>query len=133
MQEYNFYSGVGLGSFCCCSVAQSCPALCDPMDCSTPGFPVLHYFTLKFVSIESVMPSNYLSAAPFSCPQSFPASGSFPVSRLFAKWPKFWRFSFIISPSNEYSGLISFRIFWFDHLVIQGILKSLLQHHNSKV
>ena len=43
MQEYNFYSGVGLGSFCCCSVAQSCPALCDPMDCSTPGFPVLHH------------------------------------------------------------------------------------------
>ena len=43
MQEYNFYSGVGFGSFCCCSVAQSCPALCDPMDCSTPGFPVLHH------------------------------------------------------------------------------------------
>ena len=69
-----------------------------------------------------------------SCPQSFPASGSFPVCQLssFPKWPKHWSFSFSISPSTEYSGLISFRIVWFDLLAIQGPLKSLLQHHISK-
>ena len=69
----------------------------------------------------------------FSCPQSFPASGSFQISQFFAiRWPKYWSFSFSISPSNEYSGLISFRIDWFDLLVVQETLKSLLQHHNSK-
>ena len=83
-----------------------------------------------------------------SCPQSFPAAGSFPLSWLFAskcrskvfsnestlpiRRPKFWSFSFSISPSSEYSGLISFRINWFDLLAVQGILKSLLQHHSSK-
>ena len=71
------------------------------------------------------------SVAHFSsCPQSFPASGSFPVSRLFCiRWPKYWSFSII--PTDEYSGLISFRIDWFD-LAVQGTLKSLLQHHSSK-
>ena len=64
-----------------------------------------------------------------SCPQPFSASGYFP---LYTRWPKYWRFSFSISPSNEYSGLISFRIDWFDLLTVQGTLKSLLQHHNSK-
>ena len=69
-----------------------------------------------------------------SCLQSFPVSRSFPMSQLFhIKWPKYWSFSFIISPSNEYSGLISFRIDWFDLLVIQGTLKSFLQHHSSKL
>ena len=67
-----------------------------------------------------------------SCPQSFPASGSFLMSRLFTLWPPCWNFSFSISPSNAYSGLISFRIDWFDLLAIQKTLKSLLQHHNSK-
>ena len=71
---------------------------------------------------------------PFSCPQSFPASGSFPVSWLFMSGGQsiYWSFSLSISPSNEYSGLISFRIEWFDLLAVQGTLKSLLQHHNSK-
>ena len=90
---------------------------------------------LKLMSIELVMPSNHsTSIAPFfSCPQSFPASGSFPMSKLFhIRWPKYWSFSFSISPSNEYSGLISFRIDWFDLLSVQGTLKSLLQHHSSK-
>ena len=64
--------------------------------------------------------------------QSFPASGSFPMSQFFPLWPKYWNFSFSISPSNEYSGLISFRMDWFDLLVVQGTLKSLLQHHSSK-
>ena len=64
--------------------------------------------------------------------QSFPASGSFPMSQLHIRWPKYWSFSFSISPSNEYSGLIFFRIDWFDLLAVQGTLKSLLQHHSSK-
>ena len=75
---------------------------------------------------SSVVPAS-------SCPQSFPASGFFPSeSALRISWPKYWGFSFSISPSNEYSGLISFRIDWFDLLVVQGTLKSLLQHHSSK-
>ena len=70
-------------------------------------------------------------AAFFSCLQSFPASGSFPTSWL-ERWPKYWSFSFSISPSNEYLGLISFRIDCFDLLEVPGTLKSLLQHHRSK-
>ena len=86
------------------------------------------------MSAESVMLSNHLILCyPFSCPQSFPASGSFLMSNFpYIRWPKYWSFSFSISPSNRYSGLISFRIDWFDLLVVQGTLKSLLQHHNSK-
>ena len=90
---------------------------------------------LKLMSIESVIPSNLSSSvAPFSsCPQYFPASGSFPMSRLFASGGQsYWSFSFSISPSNEYSQLISFRFDWFDLLAVQGTLKSLLQHHSSK-
>ena len=74
------------------------------------------------------------AAAPFSsCPQSIPGSGTFPMSCLCIRWPKYWSFSFSISPLNEYSALISFWIDWFDLLVVQGTLKSLLQHCNSKV
>ena len=76
------------------------------------------------------------SVFPFSsCLQSFPASGSFQMSQLFTKeekWPKYWSFSFNISPSNEHLGLISFRMDWLDLLAVQGTLKSLLQHHSSK-
>ena len=125
-----------LASFLCCycSVAKSCLTLYDPMDCSTPGFPVLHYLPslLKLMSIESVQldrchPTISSSVDPFSsCPQFFPVSGSFPVSRLFASGGQsYWSFS--ISPSNEYSGLISFRNDWFDLLAIQETLRSLLQ------
>ena len=67
-----------------------------------------------------------------SGPQSFPVAGSFPISWLCIRWPKYWSFSFSISPSNEYSGLISFRIDWFDLLAAQGIPESLLQYHNLK-
>ena len=89
-------------------------------------------------SIESVMPSNHLilsTVALFSCPQFFPAS--FPrvfsnESALCITWPKYWSFNFSISPSNEYSGLISFRMDWLDLPAVQGTLKSLLQHHSSK-
>ena len=110
-------------------------SLCDLMDCRTPGFPVHHQLSelLKLVSIESVMPSNLSSSVvPFSsCLQALLVSGSFPMSQLFCiRWPKYWSFSFSISPSNEYSGLISFRMDWFDLLAVQG-LKSLLKHHSS--
>ena len=78
-------------------------------------------------------PAISSSVVPFSfCPQSFPASGSFPESVLHIRWPKYWSFSFSISPSNEYSGLISFRIDWLCLLAVQGFLKRILQHHSSK-
>ena len=73
------------------------------------------------------------SVVPFSsCPQSLPASGSFPVSQLRMGWPKYWSFSFSISPSNEHPGLISFRMGWLDLLAVQGTLKSLIQDNSSK-
>ena len=87
------------------------------------------------MSIDPICYLNVSSSAPlfFSCPKSFPASGFFSnESALHIRWPKCWSFSFSISLSNEYSGLISFRIDWFDLLAVQGILKSLLQHHNLK-
>ena len=89
----------------------------------------------KFMSIESVMPSNHL----ILCRPLLPLSSIFPnisvfsnESALYIRWPKYWSFSFSISPSNEYSGLLSFRIDWFDLLAVQGTLKSLLQHHSLK-
>ena len=115
-------------NFCyCCSVAQSCPALCNPMDCSTPGFPALHcLLELAHMSIESVMPSNHL----ILCRPLLLLSSIFPSLRVFfnesvlhIRWPKYWSFS--ISLSNEYLGLISFRIDSFDLLAVQGALKSL--------
>ena len=89
---------------------------------------------LKPMSIVSMMPSNHrILCRPHSfCPQSFPAPGSFVMSWLFASGGQSFSFSFSISPSNEYSGLISFRIDWFDLFAVQGTLKSLLQHHHSK-
>ena len=83
---------------------------------------------------RSYHPAMSSSVVPFSSHlQSFPASGSFPVSQLFhIRWPKYWSFRFSISPSHEYSGLISLRIDWFHLLAVQGFLKHLLQHHNSK-
>ena len=107
------------------SVAQSCPILCDPMDCSTPGLPVHTnaQSLLKLMSIESVMPSNHLILCrPLLLPPSI-----FPSIRVFSnelvlciRWPKHWSFSFSISPSNEYSGLISFRMDWLDLLAVQA-------------
>ena len=115
------------------SVFQSCPTFCDPMDCSTPGLPVYHQ--LKLMSIESEMPSNHLILyQPLLLqPSIFPSIRVFSnESALPIKWPKYWSFSFIISPSNEYSGLISFRMDWLDLLAVQGTLKSLLHYHSSK-
>ena len=88
---------------------------------------------LKLMSIESVMPSNHLILCSLLLPSIFPSIKVFSnESVLCIKWPKYWNFSFSISPSNEYSGLISFRIEWLDVLAVQGTLKSLLQHHSSK-
>ena len=104
------------------------------MDCSIPGFPAFHYLCLlKLMSSESVMPSNHLILC-----LNFPLLPSiFSIIRVFSsesalriRWPKYW--SFRISPSNEYSRLISFRIDWFDLLAIQGTLRNLLQYHTSK-
>ena len=107
-----------------------------PWTCSTPGFPVHHQIrelTQTHV-IESVIPSNHLIlCCPLLLPSIFPSIRIFSnESVLRIQWPKYWSFSFSISPSNEYSGLISFRIDWFDLLAVQGTLKSVPQHHSSK-
>ena len=124
-------------SICCCSVAKLCLTLCDPKDCNTPGFPVLHWLQslLKFMSIELMMPSNHFILC---CPLLL-LSSILLSTRVFSnelalciKWPKYWSFSFSISPSSEYLGLVSINIDWFYLLAVQGTLKSLLQHHNLK-
>ena len=117
------------------SVSQSCPTLSDPMNRSTPGLPVYHQLLESIQThVHCVSDAILLSSVvPFSsCPQSFPASGSFQMSQLCIRWPKYWSFSFNISPSNEHPGLTSFRMDWLDLLAVQGTLKSLLQHHSSK-
>ena len=113
------------------SVAQLCPTLCNPVDYSMPGCPVL----LKLMSIELVRSSNHL----ILCHPLLLLPSIFPSIRVFSnesilriQGPKNWSFSFNISPSNEYSGLLSFRIDRFDLLAVQGTLKSLLQHCSSK-
>ena len=118
----------------CCSVAQSCPSLCDPMNCSTPGLPVIQ-FLLKLVKThvcwvdDAIQPSHPL----FLPPSIFPSIRVFfSESALHIRWLKYWNLSFSISPSNEYLGLIAFRMDWFDLLAVQGTLRSLLQHHSSK-
>ena len=119
------------------SVAQSGLTLCDPMNHSMPGLPVLtnSRSLLKLMSIESVMPSNHLILCrPFLLrPSIFPSIRIFSSeSVLLIRWLKYWSLSFSISPSNEYLGLISFRIDCLDLFEVQGILKGILQHHNSK-
>ena len=97
---------------------------------------IVSWSLLKLLSIESVMPSNHfiLCRPLLLLPSIFPSIRVFSKeSALHIKWPKYWSFRFSISPSNEHPGLISFRIDWFDLLVVQGTLKSLLQHHSSKV
>ena len=107
------------------------------MDSGTPGFPVLHYL-LKFAPtyvIESVMPSNHLILCHpvLLLPSIFPSIRVFSNESVFhIRWLKYWSFSFSISPSNEYSGLISFRMDWLDLLAVHGTLKRILQHHSSK-
>ena len=107
------------------------------MDCSTPGFPFLYYlpeFSQTHVCLLA-MPSNRLILCHclLLLPSIFASISFFSSqSALHIRWPKYWSFSFSISPSNDYSGLISFRIDWFDLLAVQGTLMSLLQHHSSK-
>ena len=126
------------------SSAQSCPTLCDPMNHSTPGYPV-HHQLLEFTQTHihwvshAIQPSYPLSS---TSPPAFNLSQHQDIfkwvtvfsfkSVLHIRWPKFWNFSFSISPSNEYSELMSFRIDWFDLLAVQGTLKSLFQYHSSK-
>ena len=119
------------------SVAQPCPTLCDPMNhWSQASLSITNSQSLcKLMSIESVMPSNHLVLRhPLLLPPSiFSSIRIFSNdSSLHIRWPKYWSFSFSISPSSEYSGLISFRMDWLDLLAVQGTLKSLLQHHSSK-
>ena len=123
-------------TYCCCSAAKSCLTLCDPMTCSLPGFPV-HHQLLELAQ-------THVHWVRDAIQHSHPLSSSFLLSvfcsiSVFSnelvvriRWPKYWSFSFNISPSNEHSGLISFRIDWCDLLAVQGTLKSLLQHHNLK-
>ena len=121
--------------FCCCPAPQSWLIVCDTMDRSTLGFPVLHHLLGAYSNScplsQWCHPTISSSVIPFYfCLQSFPASGSFQMSHFFASGGQ--SFSFSISPSNEYSGLISFRMDWLDILVVQRTLKSLLQHHSLK-
>ena len=119
------------------SVAQPYPTLCDRMDCSIPGFPV-YYQLLEFTQTLGHWVSDAIQQShPLSSPS--PPPSIFPCIRVFSKesvirirWPKYWSFSSNISPSSEYSGLISFRMDYLDLLGLQGTLKSLLQHHSSK-
>ena len=117
------------------SVTQSCPTLCDPIALQA-SLSITNSRSLpKLMSIESVMPSSHLILC---CPLLLLPS-IFPIIRVFSnesalriRWPKYWSFSFNISPSSEHPGLISFKMDWLDTLVVQGTLKSLLQHHSSK-
>ena len=119
------------------SVTQSCPTLCNPMNCSMPGLPV-HHQLLEFtqtLSIELVMPSSHLILCRplFLLPLIPPSIRVFSnKSTLPMRWPKYWSFSLSIIPSKEHPGLISFRMDWLDLLAVQGTLRSLLQHHSSK-
>ena len=119
------------------SITQSCPILCNPWTTARQAslYILNSWSLLKLMSIKSLMPSNHL----ILCHPLIPLPSIFPSIRVFSnesvlciRWPEYWNFSFSISPSNEYSGLISFRMDWVGVLAIQGTLRSLLQHHSSK-
>ena len=122
-----YHFGKPQTAYCCCSVTQSCPTLCAPWNAayqSSLSFTISWSF-LKLMSTESVMPSNHL----ILCHPLILLHSIFPSIRVFSyesalpiRWLKHWSFSFSINPSNEYSGLISFRIDWFDLLAVQGTL-----------
>ena len=112
-------------SHCCCSVTQSCPTLCDPVDCSTPVLHHLLELTQTHVHQVGDASNHLILCHPLLPPPSiFPSIGVFfSESTLRIRWPKYWSFSFSISPSNDYSGLISFRMDWLDLLAVQETLK----------
>ena len=126
---------MGLNYACCCchSVNKTCSTLCHLMDCSMPGFLSfkISQSLLKLESFESMMPFHPLSCPPhaFNLSQH---QGLIQLAGSLHQVATYWSFSFSISPSNEYAGLISFRIDWYVLLAVQGTLKSLLQHHSSK-
>ena len=125
---------------CCCLVSQLCLTLCDPINCSMPGFPdhLLEFAQMHVRWLGDAIQPSHLLLPPSSALSLSQHHGLFQSwlffneSALCIRWPNYWSFSFSISPSNEYSGLISFRIDWFDLLAVQGTLKSLLQHHSLK-
>ena len=117
------------------SVAQSCPTLCDHMTdtCQAPVFITISRSLCKLMSVESAIQPSHPLLSPSPPALSLSQHQVFSnESVLCNRCPKYWSFSFSISPSNEYSGLISFRIDWFDLLAVQGTLKSVLQYHSSK-
>ena len=118
-------------------VAQLCSTLCDPMNCSTPGLPVHHqllYFTQTHIHRVGDAISHLILCPPLLLLPPIPPSIRVfsNESTLHMRWPKYWSFSFSITPSKEIPGLISFRMDWLDLLAVQGTLKSLLQQHSSK-
>ena len=133
----NYHNIVNCLSIQFSSVTQSSLTLCDPMNHSTPGLPVItnSWSSLRLVSIELVMPSSHLIFCRplLLLPPIPPSIRVFSnESTLHMRWPNYWSFSFSISPSKQHPGLISFRMDWLDLLAVQGTLKSLLQHHSSK-
>ena len=124
-------------SWCCCPVAKLWPILCNPVNCSMPGFPTLHYLR-EFAQTRVHWVSHTIQTSPLSPPS--PTVLNLSQHQGLLQWvssshqvARDWSFSFSISPSNEYSGLISFRIDWFDLLVVHGTLKCLLQCHNLNI
>ena len=132
-----YLPNLGIGPPSLCSITQSCLTLCDPLDCSMPGLPVHHQLP-GFTQTHVHWGSDAIQLThPLSSP--FPLAFSLSQQQRLSLWviyshqvPKYWSFSFSISPSNEHSGLISFRIGWMDLPTVQGTLKSLLQNHSSK-
>ena len=136
MLDYPCNSGENFISVQFSSATQSCLTLCNPLDCRTPGFPVHHQLlelTQTHVHCVSDAINHLILCHPLLLPSIFPSIRVFPNdSALHIRWPKYWSFSFNITPSNEHLELISFRMDWLDLLAVQGTLKSLLQHHSSK-
>ena len=134
MKKHCLLHSMHFNECCCSSAIRSCPALCDPLDGSMQSF-TISWSLLKLMSTKSVMPSNHLIFCHplLLLPSTFPSIRVFSSeSALRMRWPKYWSFSFSISPSSEHPGLISFRMDWVDLFAVQGTLRGLLQHHSSK-
>ena len=135
--DFGWLWGVSVGSSVESTMFSSVPCSRDPMDCSMPSIPVHHQLPAFTQTLVHWISDAIQSSHPLLSPS--PPAFIFPSIRVLSnesvlciKWPKDWSFSFSISPSNEYSGLISFRMDWLELLAVQGTLKSLLQHHSSK-